>query len=70
MARDILRPAVPEVNTQEELEVGLLTAAGDDKLQEQIASRLSSLFPNHVTFSPIACKSWPTSESTLQSLHC
>jgi hypothetical protein len=45
LAQHILRPAVPELNTQEELEVGLLTAAGDDKLQELIAARLSSLFP-------------------------
>ncbi len=45
LAHDILRPAVPELNTQEDLEVGLLTAAGDDKLQELIAARLSSLFP-------------------------
>lgn len=45
LAYDILRPAVPELNTQEELEVALETARGDDGLQKTIATRLSSLFP-------------------------
>jgi hypothetical protein len=45
LAHSILGPAVPELNTQEELEVALETAAGDDDLQEKISVRLSALFP-------------------------
>ena len=45
LAHQLLAPAVPELVAQEELELALEIAAGDDSLRSQVAERLGLLYP-------------------------
>lgn len=48
LAHQLLAPAVPELVAQEELELALEIAAGDDSLRSQVSERLALLHPASV----------------------